>query len=696
MGDFHQIHNSVNHKYKDLGDGSHAEVVVASGTSNITTKFRDSFESYTAGAKYSETIGTGDLVFVDGNAASSSYLVISKSSLFQGTETRIETNGTFDLPVEVAVGLHMSQRTLGQEFSLELVDTGTPLVKPDDLAIASISQATTILTVTTVLPHKYSVGQSIGIRDVAASALNYPTLVVASVPSPTQFTCTAGPGGTIPSVTMGPATSGFVYVRTRMGGANDGISQIFENATATNSSLYARSASGDVLPSATIAGSHSMTTGSTASAVLASSPFTYAFVPTTEFKFNVQGDRVQWADAAIDSVAQSSNRLLRTQVCPSPDKFYKLRVRAVNSKAMTIPVAQVVTITKTGTTTATVTTDVAHGLSILDVITIYGVRDQANFANLTVATAVASVISPTKFTVVIGTAVTATSFGGYVAKINGGVLTTTLGAIPGAVQSVALSTLVDGTRQLTVTHSTTVSGLVIGDCVDLYAVREATAGTPVGIDGVWKVANVSTTIATLVPIPGATIAAADFAVVNCGGAISRRTDLRISYLRVFDFERERVELLARPAGDISGAAPVSLQNPVVVSSGSVAVTSGVIGPVVPTAYALNSLATTNGALIITGTCGLQSLYATNVGATDAYIKLYNKATAPVVGTDVPVMIITVPAAVGTVPGKAELVPGFAGYRFALGLGIAITGAAPDTDITAVAAGQVKVMLSRTA
>jgi hypothetical protein len=72
------------------------------------------------------------------------------------------------------------------------------------------------------------------------------------------------------------------------------------------------------------------------------------------------------------------------------------------------------------------------------------------------------------------------------------------------------------------------------------------------------------------------------------------------------------------------------------------------------------------------------------------VKLYNKATAPTVGTDVPEMVIRVLAG-----SNIELTPGLQGYRFPLGLGIAITGLAADTDTTAVAAGQVKVKLSRT-
>jgi len=144
-----------------------------------------------------------------------------------------------------------------------------------------------------------------------------------------------------------------------------------------------------------------------------------------------------------------------------------------------------------------------------------------------------------------------------------------------------------------------------------------------------------------------------------------------------------------PVVQVTGTQPVS-------GTVTATVTAGTVNPVVPaTPYFLNSAATTNGALIITGTSGLQAFYATNEGATVAYVKLYNKATAPTVGTDIPEMILPVPAAVSGVPGVANPNIGFSGFRFALGLGIAITGAAVYTDTTAVAAGQVKVKLSRT-
>ena len=137
-----------------------------------------------------------------------------------------------------------------------------------------------------------------------------------------------------------------------------------------------------------------------------------------------------------------------------------------------------------------------------------------------------------------------------------------------------------------------------------------------------------------------------------------------------------------PGAQVTATQPVS---------GTVAV-----NPVVPgTPYFLNSAATTNGALILAGTSNVSSFYATNEGATAAYIKLYNKATAPTVGTDVPEMTIPVPAAVSGVPGVATIPIGFHGFRFALGLGIAITRNAVHTDTTAIGAGEVKVKLSRT-
>jgi hypothetical protein len=175
------------------------------------------------------------------------------------------------------------------------------------------------------------------------------------------------------------------------------------------------------------------------------------------------------------------------------------------------------------------------------------------------------------------------------------------------------------------------------------------------------------------------------------------TNWTVGMLRVEDYVPTQVSLVSTRVQSIQNSAPVNVIGTVPVSGTVTAtVASTTVTPAVPaTPYILNSAASTNGALIITGTSGLQTFYATNTGASAAFVKLYNKATAPVVGTDVPAMIIPVPAAVSGVPGVAAPPIGFSGQRFALGLCIAITGGVADTDTTAVAAGQVKVMLSRT-
>ena len=416
-------------------------------------------------------------------------------------------------------------------------------------------------------------------------------------------------------------------------------------------------------------------------------------MPTTEYRLTLFADRLQWSDAAIDSIAASANRVTRSQVVPNPAKDYFLRIKARTEPSTTIPVGQIVTVSKAGSTTATVTMDRPHGLVTGDLVIGYGVRDAAttSFPALTTAAAV-TVLSNTTFTVTWGSSGTATSYGGFISKVNAAC--PQAGAISTSIQSAVKTTLADGQHQIVLVGYANWAGASIGDYVNVVGCRNISTGATIGIDGAWKVANLSTTSLTLVNIPGYSPTVPDFALVNCGGGVIKRTDLRVSHVRLFDFERLRVEMLPRPSGDASAAVPVLLQNGSVVSVVSTVGTAGT--PANPsTPYFVNSAASTNGALVLTGSSGLQAFWATNTGASVAYVKLYNKATAPTVGTDVPEMIIPVPAAVGGVPGVAQVTPGFNGLRFALGLGIAITGGAADTDTTAVAAGQVKVKLSRT-
>jgi len=525
--------------------------IVASGVNvfpaNITSKFRESFESFSPGINWNLTAASGDIIQLDGNAVSASYLVISKDPLTVGSETILESIATYDMPLEASVGLGMSQRVLGQELALEIISTDAGLTPPSELTISSISQATTTLTVNTSAAHNLVPGRRIGIYGVSDSRFNHPSLVVATIPSTTQFTCTAGPGGTIPSVTAGPFTSGFVYHRSALGYARDGMSQIFENASTNNSSFYVRANSGDALPGGTANGNHSQTSASTTGTQLINAAFTYAWLPASEYRYILQADRVQLQDTAVDATGQANARTLRTQVVPDFLKQYKLRFRFSNVKGLTIPTAQIVSAVKAGSTTATITTSSAHGLTTGDQIVIYGIRDQTNFANLTVATAVASTPTSTSFTIAFGTSVTATSYGGMVSRVQGG-------NIPAAFTTVAIQSAAnDGTALILVGTANWTA--LVGDYVNVYGCRDNLTGASLNVDGVYKVANTVSTTITLLPI-GDTTLPTSFATTNAGGTIIKRTDLRLSFARIFDYLRERVEVQANSAA--AAAVPVQV------------------------------------------------------------------------------------------------------------------------------------------
>jgi hypothetical protein len=305
-------------------------------------------------------------------------------------------------------------------------------------------------------------------------------------------------------------------------------------------------------------------------------------------------------------------------------------------------------------------------------VQIQGVRDITNFPAL-VSTQVASIVSPTQFTIVLGSAVTANSAGGMVI-LNQASLAH-VGSTALAVQSISRTNNV-----LSVVVNTTATGALPGEFWHLYGCDATSMGL---YDGAYKVLRMTGSTYDLESI------GADFGTINCGGSLFKRTDHRIHNVQMLEYTRHIVELSMQ-----NGSATDNSRSLPVVATVTAVTTSGT--PTAPaTPYILNSLATTNGALILTGTSGLHAFYATNTGATPAFVKLYNKATAPTVGTDVPAMIIPVPAAVAGVPGVATLPIGTNGFRFALGLGIAITGGVADSDTTAIGAGQVKVMLSRT-
>jgi hypothetical protein len=137
-------------------------------------------------------------------------------------------------------------------------------------------------------------------------------------------------------------------------------------------------------------------------------------------------------------------------------------------------------------------------------------------------------------------------------------------------------------------------------------------------------------------------------------------------------------------GDI-GAARITLDRKQIVTMSPSADTEGLdVGPA--SGAKQISAATTNATAVKASAGKVFGWYLYNDGAAEAYLKIYNKATAPTVGTDTPVLVIPIPA------GSAANVEFTQGIAFATGIATALTTGFADADTTAVAAGQCIVNL----
>lgn len=99
-----------------------------------------------------------------------------------------------------------------------------------------------------------------------------------------------------------------------------------------------------------------------------------------------------------------------------------------------------------------------------------------------------------------------------------------------------------------------------------------------------------------------------------------------------------------------------------------------------------SAASTN-ATSVKGSAGqVYTVTGVNLNASPRYLKLYNKASAPTVGTDTPVMTLPIPG--NTAGAGFSLDTGGMGIQFTTGIALAITTGVADADTGAVAANEI--------
>ncbi|HVW75214.1 MAG TPA: hypothetical protein VHC39_16370 [Rhizomicrobium sp.] len=177
------------------------------------------------------------------------------------------------------------------------------------------------------------------------------------------------------------------------------------------------------------------------------------------------------------------------------------------------------------------------------------------------------------------------------------------------------------------------------------------------------------------------------------GTPGSSTTVAVNRILVVDNYEQRVQISTAEGDQIgSKALGVNVVNtPGVnanVTGGNLALSPNAgIGPTAM--HKLTSAATTNATSVKTSNANLCAGSLRNRAASERYFKFYNKASAPTVGTDIPVLTIGLP------PASSMMLADFtgaAGIRFGNGIAYAITGAYADSDTTAVAAGDVDVNL----
>lgn len=539
-----------------IGDGTGRKALFtekgALATGNAITKFRDGFAALAQNAQPDSAVWTTAITnqgssFIGrrGNAAGSAYISISMCPYTAESEVTMESVRTFKYPMRFMVGNSISQRVLGQEFEISIVGTDGSVVETltpvADMNISgTISVTSNVATINFATNHPYRGGDRVVLKNNTDPRMNVGPVVVTIV-TPTQITVPL-------TIANGTYTAGGVVAWADPSNyALNSVGFLFENATTTNATWFTRRNGYNTRLLNSTTASSTATQSNT-------SPYSDSFNSASRHEFTFNQEEAVFASRTQDALSATSGNARWSQGIPDEEKEYKLRIRAKNLANLAKPIAKITAIAKTGTTTATVTTDVAHGLTTSSFVQIYGVRDLTNFPNLTATTQVASIVSSTQFTIVIGTASTSSSAGGGVWLNNGSVLAP--GIFSQVVQSISRTNNV-----LTLVGSATWATPLPGENIHLYGCDATSMGL---YDGAYKVLGVSTTSLQLESVGG------DFTTVNCGGAVSRRTDFRLHFISEIEYTRHLVELTNQ-----NGAQDTTKALPTTVTAGTITTVSAV-------------------------------------------------------------------------------------------------------------------------
>ena len=533
---------------------------------------------------YNVSVDGGDFVTSNISSNGQQYIEVSIDPLSAiETITSVEFKKPISFPAYAEIEASISQRTKGDYFVVELTDKDTSVVDlPTEYTFTAVSQATTTLTVTLNSAFDGYLGSWVDIYGLADTRFNYTNLSVATISIDKKtLTFTTSDEYTIPSVTATPASlvGGKLKRQTKLMSASNAVAMRFSGAAATSAAYMTRFGGASIKEYGTLTTSRLVANASTATQYISGANGQVEIKASSKFRIDVEPEQVTFTDKGIDTTAIFFTRVAATAVKPNMSNKYHIRLRGVNPISTTRPIAKIVSAVKTGTTTATITTNVPHGLTTTSYVTILGIRDQAaaSFPNLTTPTAVASIVNDTKFTIVIGTASTVTSYGGSVVLCNGGV--TQQGLLSQVVQSAAR----DALGFVTLVGNASWSGFGgIGEYVNIYGLRSSVDGSDLLLDGVYRINNAATTTLVLEPVFAVnglgnpvTPSGGVITTTNCGGIVILRTTFRSYNILLSTYSQTVTKLigqgtnrldLAVPIYSIGGSVGVSQGNPAAVST----------------------------------------------------------------------------------------------------------------------------------
>lgn len=564
------------------GSGGAAHVVLTDpvtgeiGGGAITQAIPDLEDPVAIAAQWDNFSGVnwagGDFVTAVAGLNGQSITVLSGNPLTTGESSVVNTNKAVMQPC--ALEFAGSFVRPGVSFATAALFANDPVTGPDPVPppinIISCYQSSSTLgaaynavagtvmhiTLETALPSAGTnqgvfVGDWINIDGLVDNRMCYPNACINYI-SPDRKTIAVGfssesalPSLAIPVVTP-PLGSAKVYFYNNFSGARNAFGLRFTAVTATSAAIVSIFGGDDNQVSGSLLGDHRTTIASSSPAYVATPNWgQYEVKASSRYRLECTPD----ASLLLDKGEQvntywNARDTPRTSVKPSGAVAMYPRFRLYKPKSMSRPVAKILSISKSGTTTATVTFVEAptQPLVVGNTVTLYGMRDQTNFVASTGL--ITAVLSSTQIQMVVGSAVTATSYGGSCSIINGGAVLP--GIIGQTVQSVQ-SRVAEGGNWLDVVGNAAWTGVNPGDYVNLYGARNSTDGGDVGVDGVWEVAHVSTTTAVLRPvydIAGNRISPTlgTLALTNCGGNLILRPTLRSHDISLTSWSESRVQL----------------------------------------------------------------------------------------------------------------------------------------------------------